>query len=109
MAIGTPSESPAIIVKELDRSGVVPNVQTTTGAFVGNFNWGPVQQATLVSNESALTETFGSPDSSNTIEFHSAAYFLRYANTMQVVREITTAAFNSHDSDAGYSPIGGTS
>ena len=108
MAIGTPSESPAIVVRELDASGVVPNVQTTTGAFVGNFNWGPVQQATLVSNESALTETFGSPDSSNTIEFHSAAYFLRYANTMQVVREITAAAFNSHDSDAGYSPIGGT-
>ena len=100
MAIGTPSESPAIVVKELDRSGVVPNVQTTTGAFVGNFNWGPVQQATLVSNESALTETFGSPDSSNTIEFHSAAYFLRYANTMQVVREITTAAKNSYDADA---------
>jgi hypothetical protein len=100
MAIGTPSESPAIVVRELDRSGVVPNVQTTTGAFVGNFNWGPVQQATLVSNESALTETFGSPDSSNTIEFHSAAYFLRYANTMQVVREITTAAKNSYDADA---------
>jgi len=101
MAIGTPSESPAIVVKELDRSGVVPNVQTTTGAFVGNFNWGPVKQATLVSNESALAETFGSPDSSNTIDFHSAAYFLRYANTMQVVREVTSAAFNSHDSDAG--------
>ena len=97
MAIGTPSESPAIVVKELDRSGVVPNVQTTTGAFVGNFNWGPVKQATLVSNESALAETFGSPDSSNTIDFHSAAYFLRYANTMQVVREVTSAAFNSHD------------
>ena len=95
MAIGTPSESPAIVVKELDRSGVVPNVQTTTGAFVGNFNWGPVKQATLVSNESALAETFGSPDSSNTIDFHSAAYFLRYANTMQVVREVTSAAFNS--------------
>ena len=100
MAIGTPSESPAIVVKELDRSGVVPNVQTTTGAFVGNFNWGPVQQATLVSNESALVETFGSPDSSNTIDFHSAAYFLRYANTMQVVREVTSAAFNAYDSDA---------
>ena len=106
MAIGAPSESPAITVRELDRSGVVPNVQTTTGAFVGNFNWGPVKQATLVSDESALAETFGSPDSSNTIEFHSAAYFLRYANTMQVVREVTSAAFNSHDSDAGFSPIG---
>ena len=106
MAIGAPSESPAITVRELDRSGVVPNVQTTTGAFVGNFNWGPVKQATLVSDESALAETFGSPDSSNTIEFHSAAYFLRYANTMQVVREVTAAAANAHDSDAGYSPIG---
>ena len=100
MAIGTPSESPAIVVRELDRSGVVPNVQTTTGAFVGNFNWGPVKQATLVSDESALAETFGSPDSSNTIDFHSAAYFLRYANTMQVVREVTSAAFNAYDSDA---------
>ena len=108
MAIGTPSESPAIIVTELDRSGVVPNVQTTTGAFVGNFNWGPVNQATLISDESALAETFGSPDSSNTIDFHSAAYFLRYANTMQVVREVTAAAFNAHDSDAG-SGAGSTS
>ena len=44
MAIGTPSESPAIVVTEIDRSGVVPNVQTTTGAFVGNFNWGPVNR-----------------------------------------------------------------
>ena len=100
MAIGTPSESPAITVTEIDRSGVVPNVQTTTGAFVGNFNWGPVQQATLVSNETSLVDTFGSPDSSNTIEFHSAAYFLRYANSLQVVREVTSAAFNSYDSDA---------
>ena len=101
MAIGTPSESPAITVTEIDRSGVVPNVQTTTGAFVGNFNWGPVQQATLVSNETSLVDTFGSPDSSNTIEFHSAAYFLRYANSLQVVREVTSAAFNAYDASNG--------
>ena len=100
MAVGAPSESPAIVVRELDRSGVVPNVQTTTGAFVGNFNWGPVQQATQIPNETSLVERFGSPDSSNTIEFHGAAYFLRYASTLQVVREVTSAAFNSYDSDA---------
>jgi len=100
MAIGTPSESPAIIVTEIDRSGVVPNVQTTTGAFVGNFNWGPVQQATLVSSETSLVDTFGSPDTTNTIEFHSAAYYLRYSSSLQVVREITATAFNSFDSDA---------
>ena len=100
MAVGAPSESPAVVVRELDRSGVVPNVQTTTGAFVGNFNWGPVQQATQIPNETSLVERFGSPDSSNTIEFHGAAYFLRYASTLQVVREVTSAAFNSYDSDA---------
>ena len=54
MALFTPSESPAVVVKEVDLSGVVPNVQTTTGAFVGNFGWGPVVQATLVSDEAGL-------------------------------------------------------
>ena len=40
MALFTPSASPAVTVKEIDLTGVVPNVQTSTGAFVGNFGWG---------------------------------------------------------------------
>jgi hypothetical protein len=47
MAIFSPSESPAIVVKEIDLTGVVPNVQSTTGAIVGNYRWGPVREATL--------------------------------------------------------------
>ena len=39
MALFTPSVSPAVTVKEIDLTGVVPNVQTSTGAFVGNFGW----------------------------------------------------------------------
>ena len=35
MALFTPSESPAEVVKEVDLSGVVPNVKTSTGATVG--------------------------------------------------------------------------
>jgi hypothetical protein len=31
MALGTPSESPAVVVKEIDLTGGVPNVQSTTG------------------------------------------------------------------------------
>jgi hypothetical protein len=62
MAIGTPSESPAIVVKEVDLTGVVPNVQSSTGAFVGNFRWGPVEQATLIDNEGTLASTFGAPN-----------------------------------------------
>ena len=33
MALFTPSESPAVVVKEVDLTGGVPNVQSTTGAF----------------------------------------------------------------------------
>ena len=58
MALFTPSESPAVVVKEIDLTGGVPNVQSTTGAIVGNFRWGPVEQRTAVANEAQLVETF---------------------------------------------------
>jgi hypothetical protein len=99
MALFTPSESPAITIKEVDLSGVAPNVQSTTGAFVGDFGWGPVEVATLISNENELVSTFSSPDSDNTIDFHSAGYFLKYSGSLQVVREVTSAAENAYDSD----------
>jgi phage tail sheath protein FI len=86
MALFTPSESPAIVVKELDLSGVVPNVTTSTGAFVGDFKWGPINTPLLISNEAGLVEAYGSPDSDNTVEWHSAAYFLRYSNSLRCVR-----------------------
>ena len=87
MALFTPSASPAVTVKEIDLTGVVPNVQTSTGAIVGSFGWGPIGVPTLISDETGLVSTFSSPDSSNTADFHSAAYFLRYSNSLHVVRE----------------------
>jgi len=100
MALTTPSQSPAIVTKEIDLTGGVPNVPTSTGAFVGEFRWGPVQEPTLVANEAGLIETFGAPDSDNTVEWHSAAYFLRYSSDLNIVREIN-GAVNGFDSDAG--------
>jgi hypothetical protein len=97
MAIGTPSESPAIVVKEVDITGVVPNVQSSTGAFVGNFRWGPVEQATLINNEGTLASTFGAPNDDTAVDFLSAAYFLRYSQSLQTVRMATTAAKNASD------------
>jgi len=88
MALFTPSASPAVTVKEIDITGVVPNVTTSTGAFVGDFKWGPVETPILVSNEAGLVEQFSTPDSDNTVEWHSAAYFLRYSNALFVVRAI---------------------
>jgi len=95
MALFTPSESPAVVVKEIDLTGGVPNVQSSTGAFVGNFRWGPALERRSVSNEEELVDVFASPDSANAIDFHGASYFLRYSNSLQVVRNITSAARNA--------------
>jgi len=95
MALFTPSASPAVTVKEIDLTGVVPNVQTSTGAIVGNFGWGPVGVATLVSDESGLVSTFSAPTDENTVDFHSAAYFLRYSNSLYVVREQDSDGVNA--------------
>ena len=95
MALFSPSESPAVVVKEIDLTGGVPNVQSTTGAIVGNFRWGPAEKRTLIANETELVERFAAPDSATTIDFHSASYFLRYSSALQVVRAIDATADNS--------------
>ena len=95
MAIGTPSASPAVTVKEIDLSGVVPNNSTSTGAFVGTFRWGPVEEVTNVNNEVSLVGIFGAPDDAHTVNFHSAAQFLRYSDSLKVVRAISTDAVNA--------------
>lgn len=97
MAIFTPSESPAVVVKEIDLTSVVPNVQSTTGAFVGNFRWGPVEEATLVDNEATLASTFGAPDDNTAVDFLSAAYFLKYSASMQTIRVIDSDSRNAVD------------
>ena len=95
MALSTPSASPAVVVKEIDLTGGVPNVQSTTGAIVGNYRWGPAETRVLIDNEATLVNTFASPDSANTIDFHSAVYFLRYSGSLYVTREVTSSALNA--------------
>ena len=95
MALSTPSESPAVVVKEIDLTGGVPNVQSTTGATVINSRWGTVEERVLVSSEADLVEKFGSPDSATTFSFHKANMFLKYSNALQIVRAIDTAAKNA--------------
>ena len=98
MAIGTPSQSPAVVIKEVDLSGVVPNVQSTMGAIVGNYRWGPVDTRERISNESQLAATFGNPDDTHSIDFHSAAYYMRYSSDLMVTR-VVDSAYNAVDAD----------
>ena len=105
MAFSVPSESPAIIVKEVDLSGYVPNVQSTTGAYVGNFRWGPVEEATLVSTEAGLVSLFGAPSTDEATDFISAAYFLKYSSSLQIVRAVNASAVNAYDASAASAPL----
>jgi len=95
MALSTPSESPAVVVKEIDLTGGVPNVKSTTGATVINSRWGPVEERVKISNEAELVDRFGSPDSATTFSFHRANMFLKYSSAMQTVRVIDSTAKNA--------------
>lgn len=98
MALFTPSESPAIVVREIDLTGGVPNVQSTTGVIAGNFKTGPLLTPTLVSDETGLVSIFGAPTDSNAVDFLSAAYFLRYSGSLYVVRAGDSATMaNAYD------------
>ena len=48
------SESPRVTVKEIDLTGIVPAVTSTTGAIVGEFNWGPINTPILIGNASVV-------------------------------------------------------
>jgi len=95
MALSTPSESPAVVVKEIDLTGGVPNVQSTTGAIVINSRWGTVEERVKLSSEAELVDVFGSPDSATTNSFHQANFFLKYSNSLQTVRVIDGVAKNA--------------
>lgn len=98
MAIYAPSESPAVITREIDLTNGVPNVPTSTGAIVGNYRWGPCNEPTLVNNEGTLVASFGSPDDTNTIDFHSASYYLRYSSDLYVIRAGNNSATGTSNS-----------
>jgi len=96
MALTAPSLSPAIVVKEIDITGVAPNVDTSTTGLVGKFRWGPVNQITAISNEGELAEMFGTPDTTHAVDYHSAAYFLKYSGNALVVRAASAdSCFNA--------------
>ena len=78
--------SPGVQVNEIDLTNVVPAVDTTIGAIAGPFEKGPVSVVTTITNEDDLVRIFGKPQSSNFEFFFTAANFLKYSNTLKVVR-----------------------
>jgi len=78
--------SPGVAWSEIDLTTIVPSLSTTVGGFAGNFNWGPVNEITTISNEIDLVNTFGMPDDGSYVAFFTAANFLSYTQNLMVVR-----------------------
>jgi len=89
MALTTPSVSPAIVVKEIDLTGVAPNVETSLSGFVGQFNWGPVNVPTRIQDEGQLAAVFGTPSTTTAVDYFSAAQYLRYSGNLIVNRQVS--------------------
>jgi len=87
-------QSPGVQVIEKSASGTIPGASSTTGAYVGDFVWGPVKQPILISNEKQLVSTFGAPTDSTFKHFYAARNFLAYSSAMYVVR-VVNASLNA--------------
>ena len=93
--------SPGVAVVEKDFSSIIPAVATSTGAFAGAFQWGPINEPVTVSSENVLVQRFGKPSDSNAQSFFTAANFLSYANNLLVVRADTAGARNAVATQSG--------
>ena len=80
--------SPGVQVKEIDLTNVVPAVATSIGAIACPFEKGPVSEVTNITSEEQLLKTFGKPkpDSNQFEWWFTAANFLQYSDSLQVVR-----------------------
>ena len=94
--------SPGVQVSEIDLTNVVPAVSSTTGAFAGHFQWGPVGEVITVSDSKGLVDNFYQPANTDAgaEDFYSAESFLKYGSSLRVVR-INTSQLNNANSSSG--------
>jgi len=89
--------SPGVAVSEVDFTTVVPSVQTTAGAIVGTFLWGPAGVIKQTSSETELVSIYGKPSTNTAIQntFLTASSFLAYGNNLKVVRAVAATTNNA--------------
>ena len=94
--------SPGVLVQEKDLTRIIPAVSTSTGAFAGSFNKGPLDEVVSISSEQELVSTFGKPDTSNFEGWFTASNFLQYSNALRVVRVQNTSVSNATESGSAF-------
>ena len=87
--------SPGVQTKEIDLSTSIPAVATSLGGTVGRFTWGPAFEPYLCTSEADLLAVFGKPTNDTFPAFLSSAAFLKYTNSLQVVRVVDSGAMNA--------------
>jgi phage tail sheath protein FI len=93
--------SPGVAVVEKDFTSIVPAVASSTGAFAGTFQWGPVLSPVTINSENNLVQRFGKPVDANAQSFFTAANFLNYTNNMLVTRVDTDNHRNAVTTTSG--------
>lgn len=84
--------SPGVNFTEIDLTGIIPSLGSSTGATVGNFQWGPINKVIEVQDEIELGRIFFTPDANTYLDFMVASQFLIYTSGLDVVRTANTAA-----------------
>jgi phage tail sheath protein FI len=89
--------SPGIQIQEIDLTASAPSTTATKAGFVGEFQWGPIEEITPITSETALVSTFGKPrnDANAAASYLTATSFLAYSNDLLVVRATSTNANNA--------------
>jgi len=90
--------SPGVQVKEVDLTNVVPAVSSTTGAFAGSFQWGPVDEVITVSDSKGFNSVFGNPANTEagSEDYFTAESFLKYGSSLRVVRLNSTGLLSAN-------------
>ena len=105
-------QSVGVQVTETDLTPVTQPVSASIGAYVGHFNWGPVDELTNVGSETELGKIFGTPSKSNDVNaasFLTAESFLKYGNSLRVIRTIDNNSTGAKNAAGYYDTPGNTS
>ncbi|HET8686643.1 MAG TPA: phage tail sheath C-terminal domain-containing protein [Methanosarcina sp.] len=89
------SISPAVEFTETDLTTGVTAVASSVGALAGEFEWGPVEDVTQVTNETDLVNYFGKPNDYTYNAWYTAWNFLQYTSDLRLVRTATASMKNA--------------
>lgn len=89
--------SPAVLTTEDDQTLYVREKSNKVGAVAGSFQWGPVDQPTLITDgEEEFVNQFGIPDANTYKYVMPLLDFFAYSKSAYVVRQVGSNARNAY-------------